>query len=199
MADFFKTIQDADIRPVDFDLLQRILSPEQKQIVYKLSGFDYQKYKSLLKNKKSFFFVMGYHFDNQERLEAERYLLALLKNGPSSYLKNPEEFVWFYKPHPSYKAAVSRERMKEHFPDVLEVPAQIPFEVFVLAGLKPTLTAGFSSSLFYVLNSKDVLIYIRRAGDKYVPYLLESGRLELEQIMNLNEFTNLSKQIEAKK
>jgi hypothetical protein len=194
MKRFYQSIQDADIQSVNFDVLQRTLSPKQKKVVYRLSGFDEKKYHALMNGKKSFFYIMGYHFDNKQRLEAEQYLLSWLKGGKSPYLKNPEEFVWFYKPHPSYSAQTGLDSMRTLFPDVVEVPAQLPFEVFVLAGLKPTLTAGFSSSLFYVLNSKDILLYIRRSGDTYMPYLIESGRLNKEQTMDLNQFINLPNQ-----
>lgn len=80
------------------------------------------------------------------------------------------------------------EQIRAAFPDMIEVPAQVPFEVFILAGLTPTLTAGFSSSLFYSLHSDDVLVYVRRDGDKYQPFLTDTGRLKPEQVITYKKF-----------
>ncbi|MBO7258241.1 MAG: hypothetical protein J6V11_04810, partial [Alphaproteobacteria bacterium] len=183
-----ETLKDADIRSINFDILRKKLSNTQKEIIYRLSGFDYQKYKKLMRGKRTFMFVLGYHFGKKERLDAEEHLLKSLHNGTSKYLKNPKSYIWFYKPHPSYSAATGLEQIRAAFPDMIEVPAQVPFEVFILAGLKPTLTAGFSSSLFYSLHSSDVLVYVRRPGDKYQPFLTDSKRLKPEQVITYRTF-----------
>ena len=188
MEKFRNSLSDADIRTINFDKLRKTLSNEQKEIIYRLSGFDYQKYNKLMRGKRTFMFVLGYHFNNKDRMNAEEKLLKSLYDGSSKKLKNPEQYTWFYKPHPSYSAATGLEQIRTAFPNMIEVTAQIPFEVFILAGLKPTLTAGFSSSLFYSLHNKDILFYVRRPGDKYQPFLTDSGRLKPEQVMNYNQF-----------
>lgn len=181
-------LKQADVQEINFYKLRNTLSDEQKDIIYRLSGFDYQKYNKLMRDKKTFIFVLGYHFDNKDRLTAEENLLKSLHDGSTNYLKNPEEYTWFYKPHPSYSAATRLNQIRTAFPEMIEIPAQLPFEVFILAGLKPTLTSGFSSSLFYSLNSQDILMYVQRPGDIYQPFLIETGKLKPEQIISYKNF-----------
>lgn len=187
-ANIISHLKYADIQEINFHKLRKTLSNEQKDIIYRLSGFDYHKYNKLMRGKRTFMFVFGYHFSNQTRMKAEENLLKSLYNGTSEYLKNPKSYTWFYKPHPSYSAATGIDQIRASFPDIIEIPAQVPFEVFILAGLKPTLTAGFSSSLFYSLYSQDVLIYVRRPSDKYQPLLTDTGKLKPEQIMTYKKF-----------
>ena len=82
---FRKSLKDADIRTINFDKLRKTLSNEQKDIIYRLSGFDYPKYNKLMRGKKTFMFVLGYHFGNKDRLKAEEKLLQSLYNGTSTY------------------------------------------------------------------------------------------------------------------
>lgn len=173
-----------NLTSINFNRLAQELTDEQKQIVYKLSGFDYEKFAPKIKGKKTFVFVTGFHFGNEFMMTSEERFLKELHEGHFDILKNPQDYTWFYKPHPSYSAENMRNRMNKAFPNIQEIPAQIPFEVLILAGLKPTLTAGFSSSLFYSLNSRDVLYYVRRHGDNYLPFLLDNGQLKPEQVVN---------------
>ena len=187
-ANIISHLKYADIQEINFHKLRKTLSNEQKDVIYRLSGFDYPKYNKLMRGKRTFMFVLGYHFDDKDRMQAEENLLKSLYDGSSQYLKHPQRFTWFYKPHPSYSATTGLGQIRTAFSDIIEIPAQIPFEVFILAGLKPTLTAGFSSSLFYSLYSQDVLIYVRRPGDKYQPFLTDTGKLKPEQIMTYKKF-----------
>lgn len=181
-------LKDMDIENINFDLYRRTLTEEQKQVVMRLAGFDYETFAPLMKNKKTVVFTMGLHFKNMKRYNAEQNFLRQLKSNQLDAMKNAEEYVWFYKPHPSFTTKDFREEMKKNFPDMIEIPAQIPYEVLILAGLKPTKTAGFGSSLYYSLNADDVLVYLRRLRDTYLPFLIEVGKLRPEQVLNLNKF-----------
>ena len=171
---------------INFNRLAQELTDNQKQIIYKLSGFDYEKFAPKMRHKKTIVFVTGFHFGNDFMMTSEERFLKELHEGKFDNLKNPKDYTWFYKPHPSYNAKDMLDRMQTTFPNIQEIPAQIPFEVLILAGLKPTLTAGFGSSLFYSLNSRDVLYYARRWGDSYLPFLLDNGQLKPEQVVNYN-------------
>lgn len=169
---------------INFNLLEKQLTAKQKQVIYKLSGFNYEEFAAKMKDRKTIVFVTGYHFGNKFMMDSEERFLKELNTGHFDILKNPQDYTWFYKPHPSYSAQDMRKKMNEAFPNIQEISAQIPFEVLILAGLKPTFTVGFGSSLFYSLNSRDVLYYVRRFGDNYLPFLLENEQLKPEQVVN---------------
>ena len=183
-------LKDLRVKDIDFQSLNLTLTEKQKQMIYKLAGFDYNYYKNLIKDKKSFVFIMGYHFGNETNEAAERNVLKKIRTEPKfSGISDPENWVWFYKPHPSFWAQNSIKPMQEAFPDIKEISPQIPYEIFVLAGLKPTYTAGYSSSAFYPLNKEDILFFIQRYNnDNYKIFLEEVRHLDKDQFLNLNDF-----------
>ena len=190
----FKTLKnflkDLNISDVNFKRLSYILTEEQKHLIYKLTGFDYDYYKNLMNGKKSFVFLMGYHFDNKINEAYERNLLKrILTDSSFSGIYDPENWVWMYKPHPSYRAQGSILPMKKMFPEMIGINPQIPFEVFILAGLKPTYTAGFSSSAFYSLNKDDILFIIRRhQNDAYMAFLKKITNIEDKKVLDLGYY-----------
>ncbi len=198
------TIKGADLREMNFNTLAGILSEEQKQLVYQLSGFDYKKFAPLMKNTKTIVFVMGYHFGNADYIKAEQTILQKLKQNQLDGfpLTDHQNYTWFYKAHPSWNAKIDKENFEKRFPDMIEIPAQVPFEVLILAGLKPTLTAGFSSSLFFSLQSKDILLYIMRPiyltsplsalPDHYLTALIREGHINKNQTIDLHLFLKKS-------
>ncbi|MGN1063109.1 MAG: hypothetical protein ACI4QM_02165 [Alphaproteobacteria bacterium] len=181
-------LKTMSIQNVNFDTFKKTLTDEQKQIVMKLAGFDYNLYEPLIKNKKTIMFTMGFYFNNDVLHKAELNFLKKLKSNELDVLKNAEDYTWFYKPHPSYSTRDLSAKMAESFPDMIEVMPQIPYEIFILADLKPTKTVGFGSSLYYSLMADDVLAYIRRVQDTYLDFLLKAGKLRPEQIFNLKDF-----------
>ena len=198
----FSTIKDANLREINFDTLANTLTEEQKKLIYRLSGFDYDTFAPLIKNKKTIVFVMGYHFGNPDYIAAEQTILRKLKNNELEgfTFKDSSNYTWFYKAHPSLNAKIDKEKFEHQFPDIIEIPAQVPFEVLILAGLKPTLTAGFSSSLFFSLSPNDVLLYIIRPiyltsplsalPDHYLAALSREGHLNKKQTIDLYPFLN---------
>ncbi len=188
-----KTVKDyfkgAKVRDVDFDLFAKELTDMQKKLIYKLAGFDYDYFYHLMHHKKSIVFTMGYHFDNREKEASERNFLKKLQTDELFSGIRADEYIWLYKPHPSYQATGSIDAIRKMQKNMIEIPAQIPFEIFVLAGLKPTYTAGFSSSLFYVLQDKDILYFIQRSkNDNYLNFLTQIRHLNPKKIVNLKDF-----------
>lgn len=181
-------IQGAKIENIDFENLRTTLTPEQKELLYKLTGFDYPKYAALMKDKPTIVFIMGYFFGNKQRMQAEQNWLKELTNGPLPPLTDGQKYTWFYKPHPTLSQEDVTDKMSKNFPEVLAIPAQVPFEILIVAGLKPTYTVGFSSSLFYSLKSSDVLYYAIRPGDVYLPFLLKYGFLKKDQVVGMGKY-----------
>ncbi len=200
LQSIFTKFNDLNLVETNFYTLAQTLTPEQKKIVFKLSGFDYEKYKNLMLNKKSIMFVTGFHFGFKPYMDAEIKVLSLLKENKleNFKLENPQDYVWFFKPHPAYDEIYKEEVIKKTFPDIIEIPSEVPFEVFILAGLKPTLTAGFSSSLFFSLNKEDILFYAKRPkyntspmamlDDHYLAALSTDGIVSNEQVIFYEHF-----------
>ena len=182
-------VKHVDIQDVNFERYGKVLTREQKDFFYQLVGFDYNYWSNILKNKKSVMFTMGYHHGNKKAENAERKILKRLVSDTSFSGIKPEEYIWLYKPHPSYKAGSSISKMREEFPNMIEIPAQIPYEIFIMADLKPTRTAGYSSSLFYVLQETDILYFIRRGpSDFYLNFLKDILHLSENKILDLEQF-----------
>lgn len=185
-----KNLKQADIRDVDFNYYRDLLKEDQKNLLWQLLGFDYNYWSNLLKGKKSVIFTMGFYFNNKNMENAEVNFLRRLMTDRSFSGINPAEYIWLYKPHPSFDAGATVSQVKEEFPNMVGIPAQIPFETFILAGLKPTKTTGYSSSLFYVLNESDILYFIRRfKGDGYLAFLKDVRHLPDYKILDLHNFT----------
>lgn len=184
-------LKDADIDNIDFESLRDLMSEEQKQVVYKLAGFDYDKFYPLMKDQTTIVYTFGFLFKNRVLEKAEFNLLTTLREKPPFNSQTDKPITWFYKLHPSFSAKNRTADMKNLFPDMIEIPAQIPFEVLILAGLKPTLTAGYGSSLYYSLTPKDVLVYVKRKGhDSYLKFLLEKQLIHPKQVVDLTHFTD---------
>lgn len=181
-------MENAKIQNVDFDSLRNTLTPEQKQTLYKLTGFDYKRYEPLMKNKPTIVFVMGYFFGVQEREQAEQNWLNALKDELLPPLPEGQNYTWFYKPHPTLDGKDVTSKMAKNFPDIIPIPAQIPFEILIIANLKPTYTVGFSSSLFYSLKSSDILYYAVRPNDIYLPFLMKYGILRKKQLVGMAKY-----------
>ena len=193
-------LKDANIQDTNFENFSKTLTEEQKQIVYQLSGFDYERFKKLMLNKKSIMFVTGFYFNDQRYIDAEMKVLSLIQENKLNNftLENPQDYVWLFKAHPASGDIYKKNGLKEKFPNIVEVPSSIPFEIFILSGLKPTLTAGFSSSLFFSLNDKDILFYAKRPkyntsplsrlGDHYLAALIKDKLIRNDQIILYEDY-----------
>ena len=180
-------LKDLDIENVDFIQLRQTLTKKQKQLIYRLSGFDYSYYASLMKNKKTFVFIMGLFGDTTAK--KERQLLKKIQTDEEFSGIHASEYIWLYKPHPSYStSARAIKTMKTEFPGIIEIPAQVPMELFTLAELDPTLVAGYLSSAFYSLQKDQILLIIRRGGrDIYIPFLKEVRHLDDKKFLKWND------------
>lgn len=182
-------LKDANIKQIDFNKLRETMTEEQKQVVYKLASFDYEKFYPLMHAKPTVLYTFGFVFGHKKFEEAELNLLTELKTGKLKRLTADKPYQWFYKSHPSLNAKNFAPEIKTLFPDMIEIPAKVPFEILVLADCKPTFTAGFGSSLFYSLTSDDVLAYVKRSkNDPYLKFLIKHHLVKQIQILNLTDF-----------
>ena len=177
---FFIKMKGASFEDIDFNKLNKKLSDETKADLYKMAGFDYEKYSKIFQEKKVFMFFGGFYIGGGNHLyQAEfNYVKELQKKYPDHH--------FFFKPHPSY-SAFDRERVfKDVFDDVELVPAQIPYELFIIAGLVPDKISGRASSLFFTLDNDRI--------ESYIPHGGYSGGLKLlygfdtKKAVNINQY-----------
>lgn len=175
--------QEIRIVPVNFHNLQKKLSNSDKQTIFKLAGFDFQKYKKLLSKKPNGIYILG--VARWQQFEGSQ--LAALKDACQS----TPNFQWYYKPHPN-RFFIPTEKVLNHFcPNIKELDAHIPFELLIIGGLKPTKIAGAASSLFANVNKDDILYYIQRdKRDEYLHTLKKSGQLTDDKIYTYEKTIN---------
>ena len=175
-----------DIQDIDFLKLSKTLTDNQKQLFYKLVGFDYDYYKKLMTSKKSIVFLMGFHSQPFEEFNS----LVKTRKDKNFMGINESDYIWFYKPHPSFSAPkTTQKEIEKYFPDMIEIPSQIPFELFVLSDLKPTYLFGFSSSAFYSFPKENILFFIaREKNDNYMNYMKDIIHLSEERFFLLSDF-----------
>lgn len=181
-------LNGAHVVNIDFDELSLTMNEWDKQFIYRLTNFDEMYFRNIMNNKKTLMFVMGYYGNIDIFYKAEQNAIKQIKNGAFSPV-NTSDYILLYKQHPTYWSAGYTESTRLLFSDMIEVPAQVPFEVFILAGLKPTYTAGRESSLFYALHDEDILFIIKRNSfDTLFPYLSDIRHVRYDKFMNIKEF-----------
>lgn len=178
---FLNLMKEATFKDIDFEKVAKKLSSEEKNLLYRLVDFDYEKYKKLSKENKIFLFFGGYYLGMGVHLyHAEtNYLSYLTKKYPDYY--------FLLKPHPSYES-LNRDRFLEQaFKGVpIEmVNPKIPYEIFIIAGLLPDKISGHCSSSFYTLTDEIL--------DSYIPYSVYEKGVNLMQGIDFSKAVDLSK------
>ena len=154
---FFNAMAGATLKDIDYKNIAKELSSKQKQMLFKLIDFNYERYKKITEKTKLFLYVGGFYFRNVEiyRQAEAGHILELLKKYPKHH--------FLIKPHPSYSSHDKKQIMQKFFSNKIEfLNPQLPYEIFIIAGLEPDKIAGRGSSLFYTLTN-DML-------DSYVPH-----------------------------
>lgn len=153
-----------NVKVVNFDVREvgAKLTEKQKKTFFDMIGFDYEKFK-FLKNKKLYLFTTGHvHLDVKSSWkQTPTGLLKILSKARSGGYGNiPENVVWGFKLHPALEIYdLAPDIIKEH-PDMIEIPAFVPFETLLLAGIIPAKIIGTGSSFVFWLNSSQILKYI---------------------------------------
>ncbi len=180
-AAFIKQMEKATLLETDFYAIQKKLSNAQKKLLFQLAGFDYDYYKAQFKNKKTFMiFGALYYEKSHQNYHAEmNYMKELQKIYPNH--------TFLFKPHPSYDAYDRSKIINKIFPNVISIPAQMPFELFLISGLKPDKVAGAASSLFYSLTDDDIIGYFPHGS--YQNGFNKYKKFKKHKILRLNMFT----------
>ena len=181
---FFSKMKEASFEDIDFKKLNKTLSEEEKTNLYRFLGFDYEKYRKMFNEKKVFMFFGGFYIGAGNHLyHAEfNYLKDLMKKYP--------DYQFIFKPHPSY-GAFERDRVFDKVFDNVElISAQIPYEIFIIAGLEPDKIAGRSSSLFFTLSNEKI--------EGYIPHGSYTAGLKLLYNFDEKKWVNLQSYVPEK-
>ena len=178
-----KNIQDqAEIREINFTKLSKQLSLDEKRQLFDLTGFDYERYKELFFDKKTVLYTLGINIYAPYK---ELQIVALKKWCMHPIYKN---YKWFYKNHPNGYAIPSDRVLKYLCPNIQSIDAYMPYELLILAGLKPTKIAGSGSSVFFHQTPETVLTYIERDGrDTYLQTLKKAGIITDKNLFTIKD------------
>ena len=139
-------------------------------------------------NGKGGMMNIGYDFSKDYILNCVDAALKRLNTDDDFSGIHGSDYTWFYKPHPSLNAGGTIAEFKKAFPDMIEISAQIPFELFALAGLRPTYVTGFSSSAFYPWNKDEILYMVLRGPhDIYRHFLKRIRHLDDHQFLSWSQ------------
>ena len=177
----FRTVVPTDlIEDVNIHNIAKSLTDVEKQKLSELLGINIEDF-----NKESniVIFALGYMENNQGN-NAQIELLRFIKQSVKD-----KNYTWFYKEHPwltndTYLSDV----IKREFPDMKEIRKDIPLEVLILLGGKSFKFAGYSSSIFMTVPPKDIIYYVRRPKDVYLPFLFEQNIVSPKQVLNIVDY-----------
>ncbi len=169
----------------DFDIykIRDKLTPAQKEKLCQISNLDCSLVGEL--NKKTvFLFATGHVHEaitNRWKQIPKHILHLLAKAKKGDYGNVPQDAVWIYKLHPSLGITDLSPFIKKNFPDMIEIPAPIPFEILIIEGLNIQKVFASGSSFFYWIKPKQVLKYI--SHPLYDNTLLSFGNIKKEDII----------------
>ncbi len=162
---------------IDFNKIGSTLTTDEKEKIFKLAGFDYQKIKNQLQNKNAFIYILGTDWKKPN--------IATQLSGLKRLCTRERD--WFFKYHPNKHYQPTHTVLNHLCPNIQQIDAHIPFELLLITGLKPKGVAGFSSSLFFNINSKDILMYIPRENDLYLPVLEQAKLINKRNTLSLEQ------------
>ena len=148
------------IKIEDFDVykLRKTLSDDEKELVFSILNFDYLKLKDY-KNKKMYLFTTG-HVHQDPTSSWKETPLSMLKILGKFKKESGPDVVWLYKLHPSLGIYDLTPDIRSAFPDMIEIPASIPFEAMILADIIPEKILLTGSSLGFWVRPDQILKYI---------------------------------------
>ncbi|MDD3238167.1 MAG: hypothetical protein PHV37_08745 [Candidatus Gastranaerophilales bacterium] len=164
--------------PFDLENTAASLSARDKKKLYRLTGFDYKKYKNYFKKHPSIIFLTGF-WDNEAKVDENLKYLKEIRSGEKQFLLENKAYNWFYKEHPHQgKHSYFDENLSKLYPDMIPIDYNIPFEMFVLFGLMPDKVICINSSVILSVPISNILIYIPVKNYRVERLLNEKIKLE---------------------
>lgn len=147
---------------VDFDVEKIKLTTLEKRKLAALFNLDYSDLKKLF-SKNIILFASGHvhrNFRSKWKQTPENWLRLLQAARDGKFGVLPSDAQWVVKQHPSQGVFDMSSILKESFPDMIEISKDVPYEIFSLLGLKPSLYFVSGSSFVFWLKKERFLKYI---------------------------------------
>lgn len=168
----------ANVQDVLLSDIPKKLSPEQKEFLLDMIGFDWRDFIKKTKGHRVGILCSGYVF-GEKMLEAE--INALKKIIEES----PKDVVWFLKLHPSYSANAQNEKLQKEFSNLSLISAQVPLEALLLS-VPIDFVAGYRSSLFFATPPDKIFKIIGSLDEPIIQGLLSLKQIRKDQVLSLN-------------
>ena len=177
----FRMVVPTDlINDVSIHKIAKSLTDVEKQKLSELLDVNIEDFN---KENNIAVFALGYLGDIQGN-KAQIELLRFIKQSVKE-----KNYTWFYKEHPWLtNDTYLKNTINKEFPDMKEIRKDIPLEVFIILGGKSFKFAGYSSSIFMSVPPKDIIYYIRRPKDVYLPFLFEQNIVSPKQVINIVDY-----------
>lgn len=181
-ANFFKALDGAELRPIDFNLLKKSLTPEQIGTISQMVGFDKETYVQQVRGRKTHFFLLGGAF-------VHKYdQAAAAKDFYVHFIEQDKESVLVLKEHPWIANLSLKQTLQNQIPEALLFPRSVPMEMLILTDLVPTSLSGYTSSAFYSFPSVKIMEYLTSEYDFYLPFFKKLNRININQIKYLQNY-----------
>lgn len=189
-----EALKNAKVQNVDFTEIAKSLTEQQKKDLLRINNIDEKTLAPFRAGKPVMLFTLGFFHGAKDKNREQINVLDQVYSGKTRFVKNPQDYVWMYKEHPwlSKDKFISRT-LKKRFPAVIPIPKETPLEILFLTGYLPDKVFGFSSSLFFALPAENILFFMERIYDPYVPILKQMGKLTDDQIVRLEDFQKTKK------
>lgn len=177
------------VEEVDFKKIAQELTEEQKKDLLRLNAIKETHLQAFSSGKPVILYTLGYFNGIRRQDQLQLNVLDKSLKGEMPFIPQPRKYTWLYKEHPWLtKDRFLKDSIRQHWPQVKPLPKEMPLEILFLAGYMPDKVFGYSSSLFFSLPAENILFYIQRPNDVYLPLLKQTGKLTDRQIFNLEDF-----------
>lgn len=181
-ASFYKTLDGAELKPIDFNLLKKSLTPEQINTISQMVGFDKKAYVQQVRGRQTHFFLLGGDF-------VQKYdQVTAAKDFYVRFIEQEKEGVLVLKEHPWLSNISFKEDLQAKIPKAILFPRSVPMEILILTDLMPTSLSGYSSSTFFSFPSVKIIRYLTSEYDFYLHFFKKLNKIKDTQIDYLQNY-----------
>lgn len=171
--DFFKYLKGAKIVQTNFDGIIPKLTDNQKEMIYRMTGFDKDAYKKQINGRYTKLFIT----DASPHFIDHTDYADLCFDRPAD-----QDSVLVLKLHPAYPQYVC-DIIAKKIPNAVILPNNLPFELLIIADLMPDQISGYSSSILLSVPFERIGKIIAKHNDFNLPLLDKLHPIAQSQII----------------
>lgn len=181
---YLKAVSKGILINVDYAEIGKNLSDTDRKKLFRLAGFDYDQLNTLFSKKKNIVITLPYLKKDSETFQSMTRVIGFLMIDGFNII-NPDDYTFFYKPHPSLSNYEGNKTLSTLFPEMVFLPRRLPYELLILGNLNVNYVVGTLSSLFFTLKPNQILKWFFEKN--YYPPLLYSKIITDEQEIDLKK------------